>query len=128
MTTIEREVERVEDNEEYGGGVNGKRREFSEEDDGGDGNDGIDNVDDDGDDEVLTSIEGEVRDTPEDGSGADDKGQEVGEGGDGDADSSTGQSLAQDVGYVLDRLLFCLAGKVLTPTGHHQEHVVHADP
>ena len=82
---------------------------------------------DDGD-EILTGIERKVGDTHEDGDGTDDKGQEVSEGGDGDADSSAGQSLAQDLRHVLDRLLLVIAREVLTPRGHQQEHVVHADP
>ena len=82
----------------------------------------------DDDDEILTGIEKKVGDTHEDGGGTDDKGQEVSEGGDGDADSSAGQSLAQDLRHVLDRLLLDIAREVLTPRGHQQEHVVHADP
>ena len=67
-------------------------------------------------------------DTQEDGGGTDDKGQEVSDRGDGDADSSAGQSLAQDLRHVLDRLLLDIAREVLAPRGHQQEHVVHADP
>ena len=75
----------------------------------------------------LTSIKREVDDTHEDGGGTDDEGQEIGEGGDGNADSSTGQCLAQDLRHLLDRLLLDIAGETLTPRGHHQEHVIHAD-
>ena len=44
----------------------------------------------DDDEEILTGIERKVGDTHEDGDGTDDKGQEVSDRGDGDADSSAG--------------------------------------
>ena len=109
------------DTQEDGGGTDDQGREVTDGSDGDDDNDGDK-------DEILTGIERKVGDTHEDGGGTDDKGQEVSEGGDGDADSSAGQSLAQDLRHVLDRLLLDIAGEVLTPRGHQQEHVVHADP
>ena len=48
-------------------------------------------------------------------------GQEAGEGDDGDADSCAGHC------YLLDLLLQDIARETLTPRGHRQEHVVHAD-
>ena len=100
------------DTQEDGGGTDDKGQEVSEGGDGGGG-------DNDGDkDEILTGIERKVGDTHEDGGGTDDKGQEVSDRGDGDADSSAGQSLAQDLRHVLDRLLLDIAREVLAPRGH----------
>ena len=68
-----------------------------------------------------TSEETELSDGNEVGANADEEGQEVGEGGDGNADTRLGESEPHPLGHVHVVL------DALTPGGHEQEHVVHPD-
>ena len=68
-----------------------------------------------------TGEEAELSDGHEGGVDADEEGEEVGEGGDGDADACLGEGHAHSLRDVHVALY------ALAPRGHQQEHVVHSD-